>query len=40
MLATSGPLPTGPEWRFELKLDGFRASVCTPGGLRAGAAGT
>ena len=34
MLAKSGPLPDGPEWRFELKLDGFRAIVSTTGGLR------
>ena len=33
MLAKSGPLPDGPEWRFELKLDGFRAIVSTTGGL-------
>jgi len=26
MLAKSGPLPDGPEWRFELKLDGFRTA--------------
>jgi ATP-dependent DNA ligase len=42
MLAKSGPLPDGPEWRFELKLDGFRAIVCTTGGCacEAGAGGT
>ena len=34
MLGKSGPLPEGPEWRFELKLDGFRAMVSTTGGLR------
>ena len=34
MLAKSGPLPDGPGWRFELKLDGFRAIVSTTGGLR------
>ena len=34
MLARAGPLPDGPEWRFELKLDGFRAIVSTTGGLR------
>ena len=34
MLAKSGPLPEGPDWRFELKLDGFRAIVSTTGGLR------
>src|SRR6187551_3241187 len=34
MLAKSGPLPDGPEWRFELKLDGLRAIVSTTGGLR------
>jgi bifunctional non-homologous end joining protein LigD len=34
VLAKSGPLPEGPDWRFELKLDGFRAIVSTTGGLR------
>ena len=34
MLAEAGPLPEGPGWRFELKLDGFRALVSTTGGLR------
>jgi bifunctional non-homologous end joining protein LigD len=34
MLAKSGPLPEGPDWRFELKADGFRALVSTTGGLR------
>jgi ATP-dependent DNA ligase len=33
-LPKPGPLPDGPEWRFELKLDGFRAIVSTTGGLR------
>ena len=32
MLARSGPLPTGGGWRFEPKLDGFRALVCTRDG--------
>jgi bifunctional non-homologous end joining protein LigD len=35
MLARSGPIPTGPGWRFEPKLDGFRCLVCTHGGFRA-----
>jgi bifunctional non-homologous end joining protein LigD len=30
----AGPLPEGSDWRFELKLDGFRAIVSTTGGLR------
>ncbi len=34
MLARPGPLPTGEEWAFELKLDGFRALVDTHAGLR------
>jgi ATP-dependent DNA ligase len=34
MLAKSGSLPEGRDWRFELKLDGFRAIVSTTGGLR------
>ena len=34
MLARSGCLPEGSDWRFELKLDGFRAIVSTTGGLR------
>lgn len=34
MLAKPGPLPAGADWRFELKLDGFRAIVSTTGGLR------
>ncbi|WP_435831603.1 ATP-dependent DNA ligase [Catellatospora methionotrophica] len=25
MLATAGPLPTGPQWAYEVKWDGFRA---------------
>ncbi|GHJ50483.1 hypothetical protein Cs7R123_78250 [Catellatospora sp. TT07R-123] len=25
MLATAGPLPTGPDWAYEVKWDGFRA---------------
>ena len=32
ILARSGPIPTGPGWRFELKLDAFRCLVCTRGG--------
>jgi bifunctional non-homologous end joining protein LigD len=32
MLARSGPLPAGPGWRFEPKLDGFRCVTCTHGG--------
>lgn len=28
MLATPGPLPTGPEWAFEVKFDGIRL-ICT-----------
>jgi bifunctional non-homologous end joining protein LigD len=32
MLARSGPLPSGPGWRFEPKLDGFRCLTCTHGG--------
>ena len=34
MLARSGPLPEGSDWRFELELDGFGAIVSTTGGLR------
>ena len=34
MLARSGPLPTGSEWAFEPKWDGFRAIVSTENGLR------
>src|SRR5829696_3694705 len=34
MLAKSGSLPEGADWRFELKLDGFRAIVSTTGGVR------
>jgi hypothetical protein len=29
MLVRSAPLPTGPGWRYEPKLDGYRALVCT-----------
>ena len=29
MLVRSAPLPTGPGWRYEPKLDGHRALVCT-----------
>jgi bifunctional non-homologous end joining protein LigD len=32
MLARSGPIPTGAEWIFEPKLDGFRLLSCTHGG--------
>jgi bifunctional non-homologous end joining protein LigD len=32
MLARFGPIPTGPGWLFEPKLDGFRCLVCTHGG--------
>ena len=32
MLATPGPLPTGPQWAFEVKFDGIRL-ICT---LRSG----
>jgi bifunctional non-homologous end joining protein LigD len=32
MLARSGDLPSGEGWRFEPKLDGYRALVCTHGG--------
>ena len=34
MLSRSGPLPSGPNWRFELKWDGFRAIISTEDGLR------
>jgi bifunctional non-homologous end joining protein LigD len=34
MLARSGRLPGGSQWRFEVKWDGFRAIVCTRGALR------
>jgi bifunctional non-homologous end joining protein LigD len=34
MLARPGPLPSGPDWSFELKWDGFRALVSTEDGLR------
>jgi bifunctional non-homologous end joining protein LigD len=33
MLSRPGPLPSGPEWSFELKWDGFRALVSTEDGL-------
>jgi bifunctional non-homologous end joining protein LigD len=29
MLARSAPLPAGPGWRYEPKLDGFRCLACT-----------
>ncbi|WP_444546011.1 non-homologous end-joining DNA ligase [Virgisporangium aliadipatigenens] len=32
MLATAGPLPRGPEWRYELKWDGVRAVADLSGG--------
>ncbi|GII23020.1 non-homologous end-joining DNA ligase [Planosporangium mesophilum] len=36
MLATAGPVPTGPEWAFEFKWDGVRALVEARGtGVRA-----
>jgi bifunctional non-homologous end joining protein LigD len=35
MLARSGAIPSGPGWRFEPKLDGYRCLVCTHGGFRA-----
>jgi hypothetical protein len=31
MLARSGPLPAGPGWRFESKLEAFRCLTCTHG---------
>ena len=31
MLATAGPVPTGPEWALELKWDGMRALVYVEG---------
>jgi bifunctional non-homologous end joining protein LigD len=31
MLARSGSIPTGPGWRFEPKLDGFRCLSCAHG---------
>jgi len=33
MLSRPGPLPSGSEWSFELKWDGFRALVSTEEGL-------
>jgi bifunctional non-homologous end joining protein LigD len=33
MLSRPGPLPSGTEWFFELKWDGFRAIVSTEDGL-------
>jgi bifunctional non-homologous end joining protein LigD len=35
MLARSGAIPRSRGWRFEPKLDGFRALVCTHAGFRA-----
>ena len=35
VLARAGALPTGPGWRFEPKLDGYRCLVCTHGRFRA-----
>jgi bifunctional non-homologous end joining protein LigD len=32
MLATTGPLPLGPEWAYEVKWDGVRALVAVEGG--------
>src|SRR5215475_1095031 len=35
MLASAGPLPTGPGWAYELKWDGVRALVdVSPAGMR------
>lgn len=34
MLTRAGPLPSGADWSFELKWDGFRAIVSTEDGLR------
>jgi bifunctional non-homologous end joining protein LigD len=34
MLARAGELPTGEDWAFEVKWDGFRAIVSTEDGLR------
>ncbi|HSC85807.1 MAG TPA: hypothetical protein VLC09_00990 [Polyangiaceae bacterium] len=34
MLSRPGPLPSGAEWSFEVKWDGFRAIVSTEDGLR------
>jgi ATP-dependent DNA ligase len=34
MPSRPGPLPTGSQWCFELKWDGFRAIVWTEDGLR------
>jgi bifunctional non-homologous end joining protein LigD len=34
MLATAGPLPTGPGWAFEFKYDGVRALTHVDGELR------
>jgi bifunctional non-homologous end joining protein LigD len=34
MLSRPGPLPTGSNWLFEVKWDGFRALVSTENGLR------
>jgi bifunctional non-homologous end joining protein LigD len=34
MLLRPGGIPSGGGWAFELKLDGFRAIVCTEDGLR------
>jgi ATP-dependent DNA ligase len=35
MLARSGPIPGGPGWTFEPRLDGFRCLVCTHAVFRA-----
>ena len=34
MLLRPGSIPTGTEWAFEVKWDGFRAVVSTEDGLR------
>jgi bifunctional non-homologous end joining protein LigD len=34
MVSRPGPLPSGSEWSFELKWDGFRTLVSTEDGLR------
>ncbi|GLL05914.1 ATP-dependent DNA ligase [Dactylosporangium matsuzakiense] len=32
MLATAGPVPEGPQWRYEFKWDGVRAVVVVDAG--------
>jgi bifunctional non-homologous end joining protein LigD len=34
MLSSPGEIPTGPDWTFEVKWDGFRALVSTESGLQ------